>query len=169
MQGQSTSYFKMTNQLQEGFISSRLQELCGYYSNRLSYEEVAGLVERVSGARLLSDQKIGQIVSAKALKISQDIYKSVAVTLAENDHDAVQANSNVEIYNPEEKEILLFDDGIQVKSQKAERQAKPKPENQSQKLLEPKTPAITTDLVILQKATTEFEYIAAPKEDDINK
>jgi hypothetical protein len=152
----------MTNQLQEGYISPRLQELCGYYSNRLSYEEVAVLVERVSGERLLSDQNVGQIVSAKSLKISQDIYKSMAATLAENEHDALTVNAKVDIYNPEEKEILFFDDGIQVKSQKAERQPKSKPENKSQKLLEQKTPAITTDLVILQKATTGFEYIAAP-------
>jgi hypothetical protein len=149
----------MTNQLQEGYISPRLQELCGYYSNRLSYEEVAVLVERVSGERLLSDQNVGQIVSAKSLKISQDIYKSMAATLAENEHDALTVNAKVDIYNPEEKEILFFDDGIQVKSQKAERQPKSKPENKSQKLLEQKTPAITTDLVILQKATTGFEYI----------
>ena len=54
--GQSTSYFKLTKQLQSGFMSPRLQELCGYYSNRLSYEEVALLVERVSGERLLSER-----------------------------------------------------------------------------------------------------------------
>ena len=52
------------DQLKEGYISPRLQELCAYYSNRVSYEEVAKLVERVSGERLLSDQKIWQIVSA---------------------------------------------------------------------------------------------------------
>ena len=51
--GQSTSYFKLTKQLQSGFMSPRLQELCGYYSNRLSYEEVAFLVERVSGAHII--------------------------------------------------------------------------------------------------------------------
>lgn len=52
--GQAASYFELTNQLREGFMSNRLQELCGYYSNRISYEEVAKLVERVSGERLLS-------------------------------------------------------------------------------------------------------------------
>lgn len=66
------------------------------------------------------------------------------------------------IYDPEEKEILIFDDAIQVKGQKAERQKQLKLENQSQKLLDGKTPAITTDIVILQKATAGFEYIAAP-------
>ena len=143
-------------------MSARLQELCGYYSNRMSYEEVALLVERISGERLLSDQKIGKIVSAKALKLSQDIYKSMTATLAENDKNALTVNAKVDIYNPEEKEILLFDDGIQVKGQKAERQKELKQENKSQKLLEKPAPAITTDIVILQKANAEFEYTAAP-------
>jgi hypothetical protein len=58
----------------------------------------------------------------------------MTATLAENDQNVVQANANVDIYNPEEKEILLFDDGIQVKGQKAERYPKLKQENQSQKL-----------------------------------
>jgi len=143
-------------------MSQRLQELCSYYSNRLSYEEVAALVERTAGEKILSDQKSGQIVSAKALKISQDIYKSMAVTLAENDQNVLEVNANVDIYNCAEKEILLFDDGIQVTSQKAERHKGGKQENRSQKLLEQRTPAITIDLAILQKATTEFEYVAAP-------
>jgi hypothetical protein len=69
-QGKGLSYFELTNQLAEGYISPRLQEFSAYYSNRLSYEEVEKLVGRVSGARLLSDQKIGQIVSNKAQKLS---------------------------------------------------------------------------------------------------
>lgn len=51
-----TNYWELTQPLSTGYISPRLQELCGYYSNRMSYEEVAVLVERVSGSRLLSDQ-----------------------------------------------------------------------------------------------------------------
>ncbi len=143
-------------------MSPRLQELCGYYSNRMSYEEVALLVERVSGERLLSDQKIGQIVSAKALKFSQEIYKSMGAILARDDRNVFEVNPHVNIYNPEEKEILLFDDGIQVKGQKAERHPKQSQDKKSQKLLEAKTPAIITDIVILQKASAEFEYVAAP-------
>lgn len=159
---QEDNYLALTNQLQEGYISLRLQELCSYYSNRMSYEEVAALVERTSGERLLSDQKIGQIVSAKALEISQQISKNTRATLAENDDDVFQVNPIVDIYNPQEKEILLFDDGIQVKGQKAERQQELKQENHNQKPLSKKTSAINTDIVILQKATTGFEYIAAP-------
>jgi len=162
LDARETNYLTLTNQLQEGYISPRLQELCSYYSNRMSYGEVALLVERTSGERLLSDQKIGQIVSAKALKISQEIYKNTRATLAENDDDALQVNPILDIYNSQEKEILLFDDGIQVKGQKAERQKEVKEKNKSQKQIGDRTPAITTDIIILQKATTGFEYIAAP-------
>ena len=62
------------------------------------------------------------------------------------------------------KEILIFDDGIQVKSQKAQRQ----PQTKLEKVNNPldsgsaKTSAITTDIVLLQKATVGFEYIATP-------
>ncbi len=162
LHGQETNYLELTKQLQESYISPRLQELCGYYSNRLSYEEVARLVERIAGERLLSDQKIGQIVSTKALKVSQDISKSMAATLSENDQNVLPVNTNIDIYNSKEKEILLFDDGIQVKGQKAERQQKLKQENKSQKLLEKPAPAITTDIVILQKANAGFEYMTVP-------
>ena len=162
LDAQETNYLALTNQLQEGYISPRLQELCSYYSNRMSYEEVALLVERTSGERLLSDQKIGQIVSAKALEISQEICKNTKATLAEINEDALQVNPIVDIYNSEEKEILLFDDAIQVKGQKAERRKEPKQENKSHNSQIRKSSAITTDIVILQKATTGFEYIAAP-------
>jgi hypothetical protein len=49
--GQSMSYFDLTEQLTDGYVSNRLQELSAYYSNRMSYEDVAGLVERLTGER----------------------------------------------------------------------------------------------------------------------
>jgi hypothetical protein len=161
---QETNYLTLTNQLQEGYLSPRLQELCGYYSNRISYEEVALLVERVSGERLLSDQKIGQIVSTKALQFSQEIYKSTSATLAKSDQRVVKVNPTVDIYQPESKEILLFDDGIQVKRHKEQRQAKDKLSKEVQSLgtLVTKTPDVMIDIVLLQKSTGEFEYVAAP-------
>jgi hypothetical protein len=159
-----TNYLALTNQLQAGYISPRLQELCSYYSNRMSYEEVALLVERTSGERLLSDQKIGQIVSNTALKISQEIHKNTIATLENFNRQVVEVNSQVEIYSPEVKEILLFDDGIQVRSQKAYRQPKAKPgeEKTDQFSLKLKNSAISTDIVLVQKNTGRFEYIAAP-------
>jgi len=76
---------------------------------------VEKLVERVSGAKLLSDQKIGQIVSDKAEKLSQEMQQQVRATLSKTQSYELKVNSKVDIYHPEQKEILLFDDGIQVK------------------------------------------------------
>jgi len=118
-------------------------------------------VERTTGERLLSDQKIGQIVGAKALKISQEIYENTRVNLAENDDDTLQVNPIVDIYNPQEKEVLLFDDGIQVKGQKAERQPELKQENKSQKPLSDKTSAITTDISLLAPRSLNNYYVGA--------
>lgn len=113
MQGQGRSYFDLSNQLQEGYISPRLQELCAYYSNRLSFKKVEKLVERVTGEHLLSDHKIWQIVNNKALAISRNLQKKVAEILAQTTAEVVRVNSKVDIYDSEEKETLLFDDGIQ--------------------------------------------------------
>ena len=164
VQGQGRSYFELSQQLTEGYISPRLQEFCAYYSNRLSYKEVEKLVERITGEHLLSDQKIWQIVSDKALVISQDIQKKVAKISAQPTSELVRVNSKVDIYDVEEKEILLFDDGIQVKSQKAERQSKAKPDKgkKDQSTLQAKTPVVMTDVVMLQKLTGAFVYITAP-------
>jgi len=118
----------------------------------------------MSGERLLSDQKIGQIVSDTALKISQEIHKSTQVALVEANPDVLKVNSQIDIYNSQEKEILLFEDGIQVKGQKNQRepQARIAKEDTVQAALKSKTPAVTTDIVMWQKATGKFEYIAAP-------
>lgn len=57
----------------------------------------------------------------------------------------------------------MFDDGIQVKGQKAQRQAPSKNwGDKRQATVKTKTPAVNTDVVLLQKATEGFEYIAAP-------
>jgi len=58
-------------------VSQRLEELCGYYANRLSYENLAGLVERVTGENSLSDQTIWGIVKGKAKTYSQQIRQNV--------------------------------------------------------------------------------------------
>jgi len=163
-QEKGTNYLELTQQLEAGYISPRLQELCGYYSNRMSYEEVALLVERVSGSRLLSDQKISQIVSDKALELSQKMHKDATGILDKIDIKVVEVNPNVDIYNPESAEVMLFDDGIQVKGQKSSRQPKAKlgEESDSKSAHKSKNKSVITDIVMLQKANRKFEYIAAP-------
>lgn len=93
----------------------------------------------------MSDQKIGQIVSTKALQFSQDIYESTILTLDKSKPDVVRVNPRVNIYQPESKEILLFADRIQVKGQKEQRQAKNKVSQGVESLI---APVITTPAVL---------------------
>lgn len=158
------NYFDLTNQLHEEYITESLKELSAYYSNRLSYTEVEQLIVRLTGDRLLSDQKINQIVLKKAEAISQKIASDVESAQAQAAGQTLVVNSEVDIYNPQEPEILLFDDGIQVKGQKSERHKSGKAHETklTQDTLKPKTPAVNIDLVMLQKSSGGFEYITAP-------
>ena len=70
MRGETT-YLELTEQLCEGAMSARLAEFSAYYRHRMSYDEVAGLLERVTGQPLLSDQTIQHLVVAKAVEVSQ--------------------------------------------------------------------------------------------------
>ena len=73
LDGQERTYFELTDQCHEGNFSSGLQELSAYYANRMSYEEVEKLVERMTGKRSLSDQWIWHGVIAKSVEVSQQI------------------------------------------------------------------------------------------------
>ncbi len=88
--------------------------------------------------------------------------EGVRATISKTQEYELKVNSKVNIYHPEEKEILLFDDGIQVKGQKAQRQVRGKDWGDNrQGTVKTKTPSVATDVVLLQKATVGFEYIAS--------
>ena len=77
---EEVNYFQLSNRLQERFVSPRLEELCSHYANRLSYENLENLVERVTGDRLLSGQEILAIIKAKAETYSHQIYRTHLVS-----------------------------------------------------------------------------------------
>jgi hypothetical protein len=139
----------LTGQCLDGYVSERLCEYAAYYSNRISYEEVEKLIERNTGEKLLSAQSIWRIVVAKAAQISQTQQKQVAERLKRGKLPALA--SKVEIYEPKAAEVLLFDDGIQVKEQKAKR---------DKKEVEQKT-RVNTDVAMLQKRDGTFQYLIA--------
>ena len=118
----------------------------------------------MSGSRLLSDQKISQIVSDKALQLSQEMHEDATRILDKTDIELIKVNPKVDIYNRESPEILLFDDGIQVKGQKSHREPKAKLEGKLGSKSAGKSPAqrVVTDIAMLQKANRKFEYITAP-------
>ena len=161
------TYFDLTHQFQDGYISDRLKELSSYYSNRLSYEEVEELIQRTTGEKQLSDQKIRGIVVDKAVELSKEIAQGVKNTFKDESVKMPLVNSKVDIYNPEEEEILLFDDGIQVKGQKETRQPiedvssiEPREECESKKI------RINSNVIMLEKKEGGFDYITGAIDEE---
>lgn len=163
VKGKSCNYFDLTSQLTTGNISQGLQELVAYYSNRLSYLEVEKLLLRISGSKLLSDQKIWEIVVNKAVEVSSKWQQEI-----QSNKESIKSEpsiaSLVDIYNPLSKEILLFDDGIGVKKQKENRS-----KNQDAVMGEAdklgqkqKRKTVITDVVLLQAPKGNFEYLISP-------
>ncbi len=79
--GAAPTYLELTEQLCEGSIRIHVAEFSAYYSKRMSYDEVAGLLERVTGARLLSDQTIQHLVVTRAMQISAQWQDEVQANL----------------------------------------------------------------------------------------
>jgi hypothetical protein len=148
------SYFDLTAQLQEGYVSPRLKEFSAYYSNRRSYEEVERLIERLTGEKLLSDQKLWQIVVDKAVGVSEQLCQEVKSILEAVTMPAI--NPRVDIYDPNQAEILLLDDAIQVKEQKPTREALADKE-----CVSASGSRVSTDVMMLEKADGSFHYLTA--------
>ena len=175
---QDVTYFDLTEQFQENYISNRLKEFSAYYSNRLSYEEVARLIERATGSRQLSDQKIRQIVVDKVVTVSQATRVEVEELLQDKTQPFPKVQDKLDIYDGQSREILVFEDAIQVRGQKGNRQRKQlvskkseaQDETQAQDEIKPKkTPAIPTEVVMLEKKQGGFEYITAMIDDQGNE
>ena len=81
----SLSFLELTQPEPVSYVSRGLQEFSVYYSNRMSYREVTGLVERQCGRRLLSEQTIWQMVQQKGLQVSDAIERSALPHLSERE------------------------------------------------------------------------------------
>ena len=111
-------------QFEDGYFRSRLKEFSAYYANHLSYEGVEELVERITGEKQMSDQSIQNIVVNFAKEVSKQI-ESEAVTVLEDETLFLPViNQEVDIYEVDTKEVLIFVDGIGVKKQSESRTSK---------------------------------------------
>ena len=149
-----TTYLELTERLCEGAMSARLAEFSAYYSNRMSYDEVAGLLERVTGQPLLSDQTIQHLVVAKAVEVSQQWQvESQANTAAPL---WPEVTPQVDWYDPQSEEVLLLTDAIQVKQQKASRgQGADTPTGARA------TKRVHTEVWLVEQPTGGFTYVTA--------
>jgi len=170
---ENSNYFALTFQFTRDYISPALREFVAYYSNRLSYQQVEDLVERIAGDKILSDQKIWEIVVNKALEISEQWQAEIAEINSLITKE-IEISPTVDIYDSKTKEILLFDDGISVKKQKDNRErhqniisSEPstleETETSDQKKSRKK---VITDIVLLETPQKTFEYITTPIDAD---
>ncbi len=158
------TYFDLTDQFQEDYVSDRLKEFSAYYSNRLSYIDVSGLIERVTGFRQLSDQKIHHVVVEKAQALSQACVAQVEETLSKTSGSVIDIDPDVDIYDPESREILIFEDAIQVRGQKENRIRKQSVINKEmpEKSAPKKTSAVSSDVILFENKDGDLEYLTAP-------
>lgn len=153
--GQEQTDLELSGEFAEGYISPGLKELVGYYSNRLSYEEVSRLLERLSGQPLLSDQKAEQLVLEQAERISQALMAELA-EFEQQRPELPDINRQVDLYDAQSEDILLFADGIQVKQQATKREKR----NQTQAETSKPRSFAQTHLVMLAKAGGGYEYMS---------
>jgi hypothetical protein len=159
LDGTEKTYFDLTNQFQEDYVSDNLREFSGYYSNRLSYKEVEKLIKTMTGDRQLSDTKIQQVVVGKAIEMSKRQAEEQEKQTEKKDLKMPAVQEKVNIYEKAEKEIIIFDDAIQVKQQKAMREKKHKKLLNEADAEEKTKNKVSTDVVMLEKKEGGFTYI----------
>lgn len=172
--GLKISYFDLTDQFREGHTSLRLEEFVTYYAGRISYEEVEALLVRSTGAKLLSDQKIQQLVVKKAAALSRMQQAKNARLLQARERPEVRRE--VDLYAAEAREVVLMEDAIQVEQQKAQRERRrgaagrqqpcgeaPPPNSKQQKA---KKKRVSTDVAMLQKRDGSYEHLCGGIDDE---
>lgn len=149
---QATTWLEQSGQVLPGNVSRRLGEFSAYYANRLSYQEVEGLIERVTGEKLLTDQTIQRQVVAQAAAVSQQWAEEA------KEIEVLETASEVDWYDRQAAEVLVLSDAIQVKQQKPMRQR-----SGQEAALEKKreTVRVNTDVWLIECADGGFQYLTA--------
>jgi hypothetical protein len=100
-------------------MRSRLAACSAYDSNRLSSDEVAGLLERVTGQEVLREQTRQHLVVAQAAAVSQPGQAERQADTAAPPSPAV--TPQVAWYDPQREEGRRRTDAMQVQQHKARR------------------------------------------------
>jgi Uncharacterised protein family (UPF0236) len=121
----NVTWFQLTNRFSKGLTSVLLQERSSWLATKSSYKDSEEILERFVGEKILTDQTINNIV----IKIAEEITKSKIaevekVLSCDPDSDF---SASVDIYNPDDEEVIIYIDDVVVKGQKEERKSKTRP------------------------------------------
>jgi hypothetical protein len=115
----------------------------------------------MSGEKVLSCQTIRDIVTEKAAVLNRESVREVKNILNNPEYIFPEINPEPDIYDQDSEEILLFDDGIQVKKQKEHRgEVCDEDDTGTEKK------RINTDVVALQKKDGSFEYMTSVPDEN---
>lgn len=157
--GSTCRYLGRTSQ---ALTSRRLKEFCLYFSGRLSFAEVAKLVERLAGERLVCEQTLWNWAQQEAYELSEALRAEVSAT---GSLPKPTIAEEVDIYDACSEEVSVLSDAIQVKAQKPTRRRrgadKPQPEGKK------KVKRINTDLMLLQGRDGSFRHLSAGLEGTV--
>jgi hypothetical protein len=132
-------------------VSAGLEELGLYYVNRLSFHEVEGLVERVSGQRLACEQTLWNWALQKAVVLDTRLAQEVQDC---QDLAFPEIATTVDIYSSEAEEVLVLTDAIGVKAQKPLRDKPGIPPTGKE------AKRHDTDVLLLERPGGDFVYLA---------
>lgn len=167
--GQSIGFIEWSQPSIGGYVSRGLEELVSYYSNRLSYAELSVLIQRLTGADLISSQGAWAIVQANVQQLSEQLSAEFesATTTFEN-LPPILAAENIDLYERNAEEILLMDDGILVKAQKEKRQKSDGSLRSGDLIaaIQREKVNVLSDVVLLQTQSGKFEYLFPPIQAD---
>src|SRR4029453_18766149 len=102
----ATTSLEWTEPLAEGSMRARLVACSAYYSNRMRYDEVAGLLERVTGPPGLSAQTMQHLGVPKAAEVSRQWQRESQADTAPPPSPAVTPQGAW--YAPQSEEGLLL-------------------------------------------------------------
>jgi len=130
----------------------------------MSYHEVSTLLKDETGTALVSSQRIHDIVEEEARRLSASNAAQAKAVLGTG-KALPPINQEVAIYDAHSEEVLLFDDGIQVKKQKEHREKPSEPPlnpdtaQEQQSGRKPRAEKVNTDVLMLQRAQGGFTYM----------
>jgi hypothetical protein len=127
------------------YLSVGISELICYYSNRLSYRELSGLLERMVGK---SPYKKNIVVIESQSVAEYNHQANTGIQLSLN------FVSQLDIYDIKSKEVVYFDDGIGVKRQKKHRFKEGDLGSKS-------TPTVQTEVILIKNTNDEYGYLTS--------
>lgn len=145
--GSPSDYMRQTNQHS---VSIALRELALYYLNRLSFHEVAGLVERLCGTRLACEQTLWNWAE-RATTVLDTLLVAQVASVEEVPSPKIAESLN--LYDRDAEEVLVLTDAIGVKAQKPKRDKPCEPPTGKE------AKRHDTDVLLLQKQSGDFLYL----------